>query len=189
VITKLTFTKIKFINFNKRRNVMKNNHTNKVITILAIVAIIGFSAYAFADWGMGYGRHGMGMYGGAMGYGNQGYMGNLSADEITKLDQERANFLKDTEGIRQDIYAKDLALRSELSKQSPDAQKAAQLQKEISELQNQLDQKRIDQMVKMRQVNPNAGRGFMGRGAMGYNMMGPGMMNYGMMGSGGYCQW
>jgi Spy/CpxP family protein refolding chaperone len=163
---------------------MNNNNTSKVLIILTVIAIAGFGAYAFADWGMGYGRYGMGMHGGGMGYGGQGYMGNLSADEIGALDQERAAFFKATEDLRQDIYAKELELRSELAKQNPDTQKAAKLQKEISELVAQLDRKRVEHVVKMKKINPDAGRGFMERGNMRYGMMGPGMMGRGMMGPG-----
>ncbi len=163
---------------------MKNNNTNKVILILTVIAIAGFSAYAFADWGMGYGRYGMGMSGGGMGYYGQGYMGNLSADEIGALDQERAAFFKATEDLRQDIYAKELELRSELAKQNPDTQKAVKLQKDISELVTQLDQKRVEHVVKMKKINPDADRGFMGRGNMRYGMMGGGMMGPDMMGGG-----
>ena len=179
---------------------MKNNKTSKIIVILTAIAIAGFSAYAFADWGMG-------MYSGRMGYGGQGYMGNLSADEIGALDQERAAFLKATEDLRQDIYAKELELRSELTKENPNTQKAATLQKDISELVTQLDRKRSEHVITMKKINPNAGREFMGRGYRRYGMMGPGMMGQGMMdpgmmgggmmgpgmmgglmGSGGFCQ-
>ena len=163
---------------------MKNNNISKVILILTVIAIAGFGAYAFADWGMGYDRHGLGMYGGGMGYGGQGYMGNLSADEIGVLDQERAAFFKATKDLRQDIYAKELELRSELAKQNPDARNMADLQKEISELEAQLDQKRVEHVIKMKKINPDAGRGFMGRGNMRDGMMGPGMMGPGMMGGG-----
>ena len=52
---------------------MKNSHTKKVIMVLSIIALVGFAAYAFADWGMGYGRQGMGMYGRGMGYSDQGW--------------------------------------------------------------------------------------------------------------------
>jgi Spy/CpxP family protein refolding chaperone len=68
-------------------------------------------------------------------------------------------------------------MQSELAKAEPDAAKASGLQKEISELQAQLDQKRIDHMVEMRKVAPNAGRGYMRGGPM---------MGYGPRG-GGYC--
>ncbi len=163
---------------------MKSNNISKVILILTVIATAGFGAYAFADWGMGYDRHGLGMYGGGMGYGGQGYMGNLSADEIGVLDQERAAFFKATEDLRQDIYAKELELRSELAKQNPDARKVADLQKELSELEAQLDQKRVEHVIKMKKINPDAGQGFMGRGNMRDGMMGGGMMGRGMMGGG-----
>lgn len=82
---------------------MKNNHTKKVIMVTSIIAIVGFAAYAFADWGMGYGRQGMGMYGRGMGYSDQGwdqrspnrndrtyddqgYRGNLSENRTRKIN-------------------------------------------------------------------------------------------------------
>ena len=68
---------------------MKSISTNKIVMVLSIIAFVGFGAYAFADWGMGYGRQGMGMYGQGIGFGGQGYTSNLSEDEIGKLDQER----------------------------------------------------------------------------------------------------
>ena len=53
---------------------MRNNHTKKVLMVLSIIALVGFAAYAFADWGMGYGgRQGMGMYGRGMDYSDQGW--------------------------------------------------------------------------------------------------------------------
>ena len=175
---------------------MQAKKRNGAIIILTVLAIVGFGAYAFADWGMGYGHRmgmhgGMGMYGGGMGYGCPGwngaapgwqgtagpaYRGNLTPDQIKALDDARSAFFKETESIRQDLYAKNLALRSELAKPNPDTAKAAQLQKEISELRAQFDQKRLDHMVKMREINPQAGRGFAG----GY---GPGH------GRGAYCAW
>ncbi len=162
-----------------------------VIVILSVLAIVAFGTYAFADWGMGYG-HRMGMHGSAMGYGcpgwngngsnwqgtyGPGYRSNLTPDQIKALDEARSAFFKETESIRQDLYAKNLALRSELAKPDPDSAKAAELQKEISELRAQLDQKRIDHMVKMRKIDPRTGRGFAG----GYG--------HGSGHGGAYCAW
>jgi len=61
-----------------------------------------------------------------------------------------------------------------MAKQNPDAKKAAELQKEVSGLQGELDQKVLDQRLKMQKENPKLyGRGF-GRGmGPGYGM-GPG---------------
>ena len=51
---------------------MKKTRTGKTLLILAVVAVLGIGSYAYADWGMGYGRH-MG-YGWGSGYG-PGMMG------------------------------------------------------------------------------------------------------------------
>ena len=87
---------------------MKNHHTKKVIMVLTIIAFVGFAAYAFADWGMGYGgRQGMGMSSRGMGYGNQewgqrssnwndrtyndqGYRENLGANKTRKINPNTA---------------------------------------------------------------------------------------------------
>ena len=52
----------------------------------------------------------------------------------------------------------------------PDVKKAQELQKEISNLEATIDQKRIDHMIKMKKINPHAGRGYgsgRGRGSGG----------------------
>lgn len=162
---------------------MKTAINRKALMIITIVGIIGFGAYAFADWGMGYGYHGWGHHNpgwhhqGWGGSGNGYMMGDLSDAEIKKIETERNAFFKATENLRQDLYAKELELKNELYKDNPDARKAAKLQKEISGLEAKLDQKRIDHMAKMRKINPNAGRNFMGGGPM---------MGYGSS-YGGYC--
>ena len=69
---------------------------------------------------------------------------------------------------------KELELRSELYKENPDVPKAKVLQKEISKLESELDQKRIDHMIKIRKLNPNAARGcMMGGYHMGYGYDSP----------------
>ena len=97
---------------------MKTNITGKFFMVLTVVAIIGFGAYAFADWGMGYGHHRWGHNGPGWhheGRGGYGYMmGDLSDDEIEKMENERKAFFKATENFRQDLYAKELELKTEL---------------------------------------------------------------------------
>jgi Spy/CpxP family protein refolding chaperone len=157
---------------------MKTVNVGKIAMVIGIVALLGIGVNAFAGWGKGWHR-GPGWHRGGWGMENPGYGYNLSDEEIKALEKERQAFYNETESIRQDLYAKDLELRSELAKETPDVQKAARLQTEISKLESQLDQKRVDHLIKMRKLNPNAGRGrgFMGSGGMGY---GP---RYG----GGYC--
>jgi len=155
---------------------MKKSIINKILMVLTVVAVIGFGAYAFAGWGMGYGHHGWGSHapgwhhGGwdDAGYGNLG--SDLSDAEVEKLDKARSDFLEATETLRQNLYAKELDLRSELAKEDPDAKNAAQLQKEISMIEEQLDQKRLEHIIQTRKIHPDAGRGYgprWGRGSGG----------------------
>jgi Spy/CpxP family protein refolding chaperone len=147
---------------------MKKTLTGKGLIILTIVAVIGFGTYAFAGWGMGYDHHGPGWHHGGYGYpGTGNMMGNLSDEEIQKMDAQREAFFKSTEDLRQKVYEKELALQSEFAREKPDTKKAASLQKDISELQAQIDQKRIDHIVEMKKINPNAGRRYTDRGGMG----------------------
>ena len=110
-----------------------------------------------------------GYYGGS-GYG---YTGDLNDEDFKALEKERRTFFKSTEDIRQEIYAKQLELHSELAKETPDTNKASNLQDDISSLRSKLDQKRIDHMVRARKINPDAGRAFAGMGPMmGYGGQG-----------------
>lgn len=134
---------------------------SRAVMVVAILAIVGFGTYAYAGWGMGYDHHGPRWHhgdGDEPGYGNM--MGDLSDDDIAALEKEREVFFKAIENLRQDIYAKRLALRSELAKKDPDVKKAKDLQKEISDIEAKIDQERVDHMIKMRKINPNAGRGY-----------------------------
>ncbi|MGD9243959.1 MAG: periplasmic heavy metal sensor [Desulfobacterales bacterium] len=165
---------------------MKRN-TLYIIGIALLVSIA--AAYAFAhgpgwSWDRGYG-HIMGPDGwgpgwhhnGGHGYNQERYYGNLSADEIAKLDQQRSEFFKATENIRQKLNEKELALRNELAKDDLDTNKTSKLQSEISKLQSNLDQERLNYEIRARKSVPNYNRGH-----GGYGMM----MGYGHHG-GGYC--
>ncbi len=162
------------------------NKKAKRIIVLTVVAIFGITTLAFAGWGRGYGHMmGRGDWGpgyhhrGGYGPGQGGYYSNLSDEEIAKLDQQRSEFFKSTENIRQKLYENELALRSELAMENPDTSKASKLQSDISRLQSDLDQKRLDYEIQARKSVPNYDRD--GRG------YGP-MMGYGSRG-GGYCNW
>ncbi len=87
---------------------------------------------------------------------------------MTRLDENRRAFFEETRNLRENLYQKELELRSELAKADPDAQKAADLQTEVSNLTAQLDQKRIAHRIKMKKENPEffAGRGY-GKGGRG----------------------
>jgi Spy/CpxP family protein refolding chaperone len=168
---------------------MKN--LSKVIIIVAVVGIVGYAATSFAGWGHGWSRgwgggycNGPGSGWSQKGYGGFGYQGNLTDEQIDKFNSERQAFFNDTGDLRQTLYQKRLELRSELAKQDPDAKKAVDIQKEISELESRLSQKRIEQRLKMQKENPDffSGRGY-GYGGRG---MGRGM-GFGAGNRGGGC--
>jgi zinc resistance-associated protein len=134
--------------------------------------------------GRSYGRHmgygpgmdrGRGMGSGPVGKGfrGRGFAPELSAEEWKKLDEQRNTFFKATDDLRQKSYSKRLELQSEFAKKNPDAGKAAGLQKELSNLRAQIDQKRIGHLIEMRKINPNAGKGFARRGGRGSMRSGP----------------
>ena len=106
--------------------------------------------------------------------------------DIEKLNQERQAFFSDTSEVRDTLYQKELELRSELAKKDPDANKAVALQKEISGLESQLAQKRVEHRIQMKKDNPQL---FSGRG-YGYGHGGRGKgrgMGSGFGGRGGGC--
>jgi len=138
-----------------------------IIGILAIAAVVALSVTAYAGRGMGYGPGGgqcQGMRGGGYEPGSGSMMGNLTADEAKKINEEREAFFKATEELRQDIYAKEMELNSEIAKKNIDTERVSKLQKEISELESKFDQKRLDHMINMKRLNPNLAKGFGKRG-------------------------
>jgi flagellar basal body-associated protein FliL len=157
---------------------------------LAAVAVAGQSSTGTYNQGMQNRQMGSGgqNWGGQHGSnwnnrsrGNWGNMGNMNAEDRQKMQREYDAFLKDTQGLRQELDQKNVALRNELARQNPDDRKVADLQNETARLKSQLYQKEQVHMEKMRKINPNMGRGRMGGGMMGHgvnqNMMGPGSSN------------
>jgi Spy/CpxP family protein refolding chaperone len=156
---------------------MKAKHFGMILVVL-VVGLIGFSATSFAGWGRGGGCAGGQGAGNCPrgGYGGQGFGGNLTDEEIGIMQKERNAFLESTRELRDNLYQKSLELRAEMAKQNPDAKKAAELQREISSLEGTLDQKRLDQQLKMKKEYPQIyGKGFgSGSGPRGGRGMGPG---------------
>jgi len=159
---------------------MKIKNLSKTLIVLTLVAIMGMGATAFAGKGRGNagyaqgGQYGCDGSGYGRGYGKSRFMGNLSEEEIAKLNEERNAFSKATQDLRQNIYQKRLELNSELAKKNPDPKKAGALQKELSGLKGQFDQKRTEHRIRMNKINSgfgqmgpgfgHKGRGFHGRG-------------------------
>ena len=175
-----------------RTNATRTNAIRTAIISLLTVGLLAMGTVAFAGKGMGYtsdenARGGQGYHqrNPDCPYGRQA--ANLTDEQRTKLDAERQAFFEATKTQRQDLYAKHLELRAEMAKRSPDMKKASGLQKEVSDLQANLDQKRLTHVMKMREIAPDAGMG------MGFHKGDRGMRGHGHgqghgMGYGpGYC--
>ncbi len=164
---------------------MKTTRTTKSIVIAAVVLIAGATfAFAHGGWdndGYGYGRHMHGYHGGMMGPGYGGHMmgpgwgrgygpgrSNLSDEQVDKIEAARDKFYDETRSLRRDINDKAYDLGKEMDKENPDANKVADLQKQLSKLQADLDQKAVQHRLEMRKLLPEEsrvqGRGYYGRG-------------------------
>lgn len=147
---------------------MKTNKKN--IIGLAAVLTLAIAAIAFAH--EGYGRH-MGGSGGHMmgpGYGdhmmgydfNDGrYMrgddarGDLSDEEAAKLEASQKQFFEDTRELRGQIDEMQIAMRNEMSRDNPDRDKIFELQKQVSVMQSDFDQKALAHQLEVRQLLPD----------------------------------
>jgi len=106
------------------------------------------------EYGQGMMRYGFretGMSGGASKY--PGYNRNLSDATVKKLNTEQEAFIKDTEPLRQTIYEKELYLKAELARRSPDTVTALDIQKSISEAKGKYEQKMIEHIIRMKKIN------------------------------------
>lgn len=158
-------------------------------TVIAVVAMVMFSAYAFADggWGRGYHHRGDGYrMGGAedcpgfgtsgkgrYGKGAQGW-GALSEEDAVKVEKARKAFFEDTKDLRQSIHQKRLEMRAEMAKKDPDVAKLTDLQKEISGLEGDFDQKRLNHRLEMKKLMPDNYQAGTGRGRGQGSGRGPG---------------
>jgi Spy/CpxP family protein refolding chaperone len=160
---------------------MKRNYLTGALVALMAVAVMGFVTQGFAEEETPAPKSGMGfhdkrpagecpgMAAGEMGYGKNL---NLTKEEREKVDAEINAFRESTKDLRRDIYQKFLELQSEMAKKDPDSKKAFEIQKQISDLRGQMEQKRLEHRFNLKKINPDLGNG-MGRFHDG-NMRGKG---------------
>ena len=142
---------------------MRKSNITKIVTIMAVLAMVGFGLNVYAGQGKKYQRGQKGYQGG----GCPGYGANLSEEEYQQLAAERQAFFAATEDLRYSIYAKRAELKSVVAQKDADLQQATEVQGALSALQAQLDQKRLEHMFKMKAINPYAGRGMHFKGGRG----------------------
>jgi len=142
--------------------------------ISAVIITIFFLTVAFAvptvvaqETGWGMGRR---MMNNRM-MNNQGVRDkdNLTTEQREQLEKAHKAFIDGTTDLRNNLRTKNAELTNLLSSAEPDANKAKALQKEISDLQANLAQKRLELRLEVLKINPDARYGhWQGR----RNMMG-----------------
>ncbi|MEJ2638218.1 MAG: Spy/CpxP family protein refolding chaperone [Desulfosarcinaceae bacterium] len=150
---------------------MKKNRTRHIVTLLVIVGLVGFGSTAMAYRGWGRGNPDCPGYGAGFGPGYRhggGPYADLTDEQRTQLDQARKAFLDETKDLHAQLRDKADALHELLDTDSVDTAAAADLQKEISDLRAQLDQKRLAHRIEMRQLFPELGNGPRHWGGRGY---------------------
>lgn len=153
---------------------------NTTIGLLALGLIAAMAALAFAHGGYegrmdGYGGHMMGPgYGGGHmmdygpGYGphmrRYGSWGSLSEEDAAKIDAARDDFYKETRELQGKIDDARIALRNEMDKDRPNESKVMELQKQLSGMQAEFDQKSLAHELKIGKMVPEGyqARGFRG---------------------------
>lgn len=146
----------------------------KIVILISFVLTAALATWAFAaedtvtgspkaGSGAGY-HHGAAPQGhGGSGYGACGMRSgqNISQEDMEKIQAACKTFCDNTQGLRADIKSKRLAVKSELAKETPDADTAVSLQRELSDLEAQLDQQRIAHLLELKKISPSAGAGCM----------------------------
>ncbi|MFZ7126629.1 MAG: periplasmic heavy metal sensor [Desulfobacterales bacterium] len=122
--------------------------------ILALAAIVGLGTYAWA--GKGDGGRGPDGYGRGM---DRGAWALLSDEEAQKASEERQAFFDATRQTRRSIHQKRLELASEMAKEAVDEPRVKALQKEISDLNAELDQERLQHRLRMKSISPDLAGG------------------------------
>jgi zinc resistance-associated protein len=140
----------------------RETEMKKILTTLGILVLVAFlAAPVFAHrWGGGknYGGPGAGpcWYEG----------GDLTDSQRAELEKLHQQYVDDTAKIREEIWSKSAELDTLLNSSNPDPKKAKGLQREISDLQAKMGDKRVDFELKARKIAPDArsGRGY-GKGS------------------------
>ena len=141
------------------------------LSIFAVIALVGIAFLALAH-GSGSGRYGRMMddddgYGHMMRYGGGwghhrvgcGYddNGNVSREDAMRLDRARDEFYESTKTLRSEIRDKRIALEEALDKENPDQAELSKLQKEISGLEGEFDQKALAYRLTVGKIQPESG--------------------------------
>ena len=157
-----------------------------IISSLLMIALLAGNVFA---WGQGKGRGmGSGSNQDCPRYGGQGAWNDLSQDQRDALNTLRQEFIDETYELRSAKFAKRQEMRMLMQTSEPDRAKLGKLSQEITDLQKQVRDKRIDFQLAAKKIAPELGmgKGFgQGRGK-GSNRGGQGQRGFQGQGNGCY---
>ena len=153
-------------------------------TIIGLSLVLGLALVATVAlaWGPGFGP-GFGRGSGGPAYGSPP-IPDLTSEQSAQIQALRDSFLKETESLQKELYTKQTEFRSLWSSQNPGEAAIAAKQKEIFNLQSQLQDKAThlgleirkaltpEQLAQLPAIGANARFGHHGMG-FGPPMMGP----------------
>jgi Spy/CpxP family protein refolding chaperone len=150
----------------------------RIVTIAGIILLVAAIAVPAFSHGRGWGKghHNMGYAHGSPGYCWQQGSGyeNLTEEQRGQLDKLRQKSWDENAQSRDKIRSKSAELNALLSSSNPDPEKAAALQKEVSDLRAQTAQNRLSLQLEARKIAPEV------RFGTGYGRSyGPHMRGYG----------
>jgi len=123
----------------------------KKTIIIGVSLVLGLALVATVAlaWGPGFGPFGRGFGGPAYGVPP---IPNLTADQSAQIQALRDGFLKEIEPLQKELYTKGTELRSLWSSPNPDQATIAAKQKEMFNLQSQLQEKATSLGLEVRKV-------------------------------------
>ena len=130
-----------------------------IISSLLMVSLVAGSVFAR---GQGKGqRMGAGYNQDCRGYGGQGIINDLSKEQRDELMALRQTFIDETYEVRAAKFQKKQEMRMLMETSEPDRAKLGKLSQELTDLQKQVRDKRIDFRLAAKKISPDIG---MGRG-------------------------
>ena len=130
-----------------------------IIGSLLVVALVSGSAFAWGQWGQGMGY---GYNQDCQRYEGQSALNDLSKDQRKALSELRQKFIDETYELRSAKFAKRQEMRMLMETSEPDRARLDKLSQEITDLQKQAMNKRIDFLLAAKKIAPELGmcRGF-----------------------------
>jgi Spy/CpxP family protein refolding chaperone len=132
----------------RRKEVISMKKTT--IVVLGLILVLALVATVALAWGPGFGP------GFGRGFGGTAYgvppIPNLTAEQSAQIKALRDGFLKEIESLQKELYTKGMELRNLWQSLNPDQAAIAAKQKEIFNLQSQLQDKATNLGLEIRKV-------------------------------------